>query len=414
MANSETVIVIGAGIVGVCTAIWLQRAGFKVTLVDREGVASGTPFGNAGVLASSTCVPVTMPGIVKKAPFMLFDKDQPLFLRWSYLLKAAPFLVRYLSYSRVREVERISAGIASLMHDSADQHFAVAKGTGAERYLKATDYVHLFKDKASFEADAAGWKLRRDNGFTYEELGSEALAEYDPALAGKFGFAVRCPDHGQITDPGKYTEALAEHFVDEGGKLEIATVTDFVVQNGSAVGISTDKGKMDAAHFVITSGVWSDKLCAKLGLKVPMESERGYHLEFTNPNISLRSPVMVTSGKFAVNSMEGRLRCAGIVEFGGVNAPPSKAPFEFLKRHVHALFPELEYDALNEWMGHRPSTADSLPLIGPLKQIPNVWAGFGHQHLGLTGGPKTGRWLAQMMSGESPNTNLEPYQPNRF
>lgn len=157
-----------------------------------------------------------------------------------------------------------------------------------------------------------------------------------------------------------------------------------------------------------------DTLAKKLGLKVPLETERGYHLEFVNPNIKLRSPVMVAAGKFGMNSMDGRLRCAGIVELGGLDAPPSRAPFELLKRQVHALFPELEYDEIREWMGHRPSTPDSLPLIGAFEDVPNVWAGFGHQHLGLTGGPKTGRWLAQLIAGENLNEDLSAYRTNRF
>ncbi|MEM7290881.1 MAG: FAD-binding oxidoreductase, partial [Pseudomonadota bacterium] len=131
-------------------------------------------------------------------------------------------------------------------------------------------------------------------------------------------------------------------------------------------------------------------------------------------NINLRSNVMVSARKFAMNSMEGRLRCAGVVEFGGLKAGPSTAPVELLIRNAKEIFPELEYDAINQWLGHRPSTTDSLPVIGAFDKVPNVWAGFGHQHLGLTGGPKTGRWLAQMITGETPNVDMSVYSPQRF
>ena len=123
---------------------------------------------------------------------------------------------------------------------------------------------------------------------------------------------------------------------------------------------------------------------------------------------------MVASGKYVMTPMEGRLRCAGIVEFGGLEGKPSRAPFDLLKRQTLSLIPELEYDRIDEWMGHRPSTSDSLPLIGNVESASNVWTGFGHQHIGLSGGPKTGRWLAQLITGQKPNVDLAPFAPNRF
>jgi len=206
-----------------------------------------------------------------------------------------------------------------------------------------------------------------------------------------------------------------KYFKTKGGQVLIGEVVDIPRSDHKAKTIEfADGERVNVDHIVITSGAWSTKLTKKLGLNIPLESERGYHLEFVNANIELKSPLMVAAGKFGVNSMDGRLRCAGIVEFGGLEAEPSRAPFELLMKHVRDIFPELEYDEVKEWMGHRPSTPDSLPLIGALDGVENVWAGFGHQHLGLTGGPKTGRWLAQMISGEKPNEDLSAFDPNRF
>ncbi|MDJ0612509.1 MAG: FAD-dependent oxidoreductase [Rhizobiaceae bacterium] len=414
MSKVDHTIVIGAGIVGVSTALWLQRSGVRVTLVDREGFAAGTSYGNAGVLAASAVVPVTVPGLLKKAPGMLFSGNEPLFLRWSYLPQLLPFLFKYLSYANADDVKRIGKGLAEVMYDTVDQHMALAKGTPAERFIRAGDYVHAYDNKHGFEKDAFAWRQRRDLGFEDEELDQDALANYDPELAGKFGYAVRCPNHGQITDPGEYVGALGGVFLDQGGQLVVADVTNITTENGIAKAVETSEGQIEADQVVITSGAWSSMLCAKLGAKIPMEAERGYHVEFVNANVSLRSNTMVSSKKFAMNSMDGRLRCAGIVEFGGLDAGPSKAPIELLKRNAHEIFPNLEYDSTREWLGHRPSTPDSLPVIGALKNASNVWAGFGHQHLGLTGGPKTGRWLAQLITGEKPNVDMTPYAPDRF
>lgn len=412
--KTNHVAVVGAGIVGVATAIWLQRAGFEVTLVDREGPASGTSYGNAGILAASAVVPVTEPGILKKAPRMLLNPNEPLFLRWSYLPKLLPFLIKYLSKANLRDMEEIAGGLATMMHDTADQHLALAKGTPAEKFIKTGDYLFVYHDQKGYEKDKLAWDVRRRKGITFEELDTAALEAYQPALAGKFGFGVRCPDHGQIKDPGEYTKALAMHFEQSGGKILIDNVSDIRVENGHAIGVELSGGLLEAENIVVTMGAWSGKLAERLGTKIPLEAERGYHVEFVGSDVDLSCPVMVTPKKFAMTSMNGRLRCAGIVEFGGLEAAPSRAPFELIKRNVLQIFPDMKYQRIDEWMGPRPSTPDSLPMVGAFHNVPNVWAGFGHQHLGLTGGPKTGRWLAQLIKGEPLNIDMAPYSPDRF
>ncbi len=410
----EKIVVLGAGIVGVSTAIWLQRSGFRVTLIDREGPAAGTSYGNAGILAAAAVVPVTVPGLLKKAPGMLFNPDEPLFLRWSYLPRLLPFLISYLGNANHKDMDRIASGLADMMHDTADQHVALAKGTPAEKFLDTGDYLFVYDNEKSYKKDSLAWETRRKFGVEFEVLGGSELSDYQPAIAGKFGFGVRCLNHGQIRDPGEYTKALAEHFETNGGEILISDALDIRVENDQAVGVETADGAVDADHVVLTMGAWSGKLASKLGAKIPLESERGYHVEFVGADVSLSCPVMIVAKKFAMTSMNGRLRCAGIVEFGGLDAEPSRAPFELIKRNAKEIFPDLKYERVDEWMGHRPSTPDSLPLVGAFKNVSNVWAGFGHQHLGLTGAPKTGRWLAQLISGEKPNVDLSQYSPDRF
>jgi D-amino-acid dehydrogenase len=408
------VAIIGAGIVGVSTAIWLQRAGHSVTIIDSRGAAGGTSYGNAGVLASAAIVPVTVPGLLKKAPKMLFDKNSPLFLRWSYLPKLLPFLIKYLGHGNVTDVNRIADGLALMLRDSADQHVAVAKGTDAEKFITVGDYVFGYADRAAYEADAFAWDIRRAREYQFEEMDAARFAEFDPAMAERFGFGVRCSEHGHISDPGAYVKALASHVEKQGGVFLKAEATDLNKTDGEVVGVMTSTGNVEADDVVLATGVWSAPLVEKLGITVPLEAERGYHIEFVNPSIKPKAPVMVASGKYVMTPMEGRLRCAGIVEFGGLTEERSRAPFELLKRQTLALLPELKYDRIDEWMGFRPSTTDSLPLIGASERYPNVWTGFGHQHIGLTAGPKTGRWLAQMIDGQKPNTDLAAFSPARF
>ena len=409
-AKIKHVAIIGSGIVGVSAAIWLQREGLNVTLIDRHGPAAGASYGNAGVLAASSIVPVPVPGLIPKLPRMLANPEEPLFLRWHHVPKALPFLWRYLRNASPEAVSRISRSLELLLHDAANQHHALAEGTGAAQFLVQGDYLYGYSDKQAYDSQTFAWEIRRRNGYDFDELNAEQIADYDPALAGRFGFAVRCPDHGHITDPEAYVSALSNHVRQQGGQF-ITTEIRRILPNGL---METGNGILHMDAVIIAAGVWSGKLMRDLGMNVAMESERGYHIEFVDPSVILRSPVMVSSGKFALTSMRGRLRCAGIVEFGGLRAPPSQSPHDLLIRQTLRLFPHMSYERVNSWMGHRPSTVDSLPVIGQVSKEGNIWAAFGHQHVGLTGGPKTGRWLAQLMTGSPVNADLSPFSPSRF
>lgn len=413
-ADRKTVAVIGAGIVGVATAIWLQREGHDVLLVDRKGPAEGASHGNGGVLAAAAIVPVTVPGLLARAPRMLLDPNQPLFLRWSYLPRLAPWLVRYLRHADAASARRRAAALAPVIGDSLADHQALAEGTGAERWIVPSDYLFLYADRAAFGADAFGWSVRKENGLVWDVLDAPEVRGYDPVWGPGIGLAVRLGNHGRIADPGRYVRDLAAHAVRRGARLLIGEVTDIARENGRVTGLRLGGDTVPCDAAVIATGVWSGPLARKLGIEVPLESERGYHLELWEPSVMPRSPAMVASGKFVVTPMEGRLRLAGVVEYGGLDAPPSRAPFALLERGIRAAIPGLSWARTSEWMGHRPVIADSIPVIGEAPGVRGAFLGFGHDHVGLTGGPKTGRILAQLVSGRRPNIDLAPYSPARF
>ena len=411
---SKTIAVIGAGIVGVSTAIWAMRDGHKVILIDREGPASGTSYGNGGVLASCSVVPVSMPGLMRKAPGMLLDPNQPLFMKWGYLPKLLPYLFKYLSHANAEDARKRAEAMAPIIGDSLNDHLALASGTGAERYIVPADYLYLYRDRAHYAGDALGFSLRRDLGFAWEELEGTAFQDYDPIFSPEIGFAARFGDHGIVADPGAYVKALAAHAEREGMRSVIAEVTDIVREGGRVTGVRAGGETIACDAAVLATGVWSGPLAKTLGVKVPLESERGYHLELWEPNMMPRSAVMVASGKFVITPMEGRIRLAGIVEFGGLKAAPSRAPFALLEQNVRAAIPGLTWKRTQEWMGHRPAMADSTPMIGEVPGAAGAYLGFGHDHVGLTGGPKTGRLLAQLISGKQPNIDMSPYAPARY
>lgn len=411
---NKKVIIVGAGIIGVSTAVWLQRLGHEVVLVDRAGPGEGTSHGNGGVLASAAIVPVTGPGLLWKAPFMLFNRDQPLFLKWRYLPKLLPWLVKYLKHNNEADTRRIAKALAPIIADSLEDHQALAKGTNAERYIVPGDYIYVYHSRRDFEKEALSWDIRKDNGFVWEEIGHEALQKIAPAISNEFQFAISLPGHGRISDPGAHVKALAEHVIDEGGKLLIGAVDDFIVEDGKVGGVTIDGVTHETDAVVIATGVWSVPLMKKLGIDVPLESERGYHIELINPSSMPFAPLMISSGKFVITPMEGRIRCAGVLEFGGLELEASKAPFDLLERHFRKAFPQITWEKTETWMGHRPAPSDSIPIIGEISTAKGVFAGFGHHHVGLTGGPKTGRLLAQMINGDKPNLDLASYSPMRF
>ncbi len=412
--QKKTIAIVGAGIVGVSTAIWLQRDGHDVILIDKAGPAEGASHGNGGVLASCAVVPVTTPGLLGKAPKMLMDPDQPLFLKWSYLPKLAPWLIKYLKNANADDTRRIASALTPIIGDSVADHLALSEGTGAEKWVHPGDYLYVYNDRAHFQSDAFGWEVRRQNGFEWEELEGAVFKAFDPIFSDALGFAVKMGNHGRITDPGRYVKGLAQHVESRGGRFIKAEVEDVVRDNGQVTGVRAGGDTIACDAVVIATGVWSKPLAQKLGINVPLEAERGYHLELWEPSVMPKTPVMIASGKFVATPMDGRLRLAGVVEFGGIDAPPSRAPYALLKKNVLAALPGISWRKEVEWMGHRPAPADSIPVIGEVPGITGAYLGFGHHHVGLTGGPKTGRLLAQMISGRTPNTDMSVYAPSRY
>lgn len=409
---SKTVAVIGAGIVGVSSAISLQREGHNVILIDKAGPAEGASYGNAGVLASCAVVPVTGPGLIQKAPRMALDPNQPLFVRWGYLPRMLPWLFKYLSHANAADTRRIAKALVGIVGDSLVDHQALSAGTGAERFVVPSDYFYLYKDRAAYLADSFAWEVRAANGFEWETLETEALRAADPFFSQ--GFGVRMEDHGRISDPGEYVKTLAAHVMAQGGRFVKAPVEAIVEEGGHVTGVRAGGDVIPCDACVLAVGVWSGPLAQALGVHVPLESERGYHIELWEPSYMPKTPVMVASGKFVMTPMEGRLRLAGMVELGGLQAPPDPAAFDLLLRNAKAALPGLTWARTEQWMGHRPAPSDSIPVIGESPRLKGAFMGFGHHHVGLTGGPKTGRLLAQMISGKTPNQDMTPYSPKRF
>ena len=409
-------LVVGAGIVGISSALRLQQRGVNTTVVDFRPPGEGTSYGNAGVLATGSILPVTVPGLLRKVPGMLADPLGPLYLRWRYLPQMAGWLPQYLAHCQADKVRHIVKHLAPLTANSLDEHQLLARGTGAEKHIQPMGYAFAFKEKRHYENDTFAWGLREEHGIEWEVFEGAAVREIEPALSNDYQCLVLMRhQHGTIDGPGDYVKALAQAFVQAGGIIEQAQVTQLLVSEGAITGAACEDGRIfNTSQIIVACGAWSARLLDTVGIQIPLESERGYHVELLNASVRPNNAVMITDGKFVATPMTDRLRIAGLVEFAGLEAPPSEKPTQTLLTRAKRIFPTMTYQEHVVWMGHRPALADSLPIIGDTSKIQGLYLAFGHHHVGLTSGPRTGRWVADLVIGDRPNADLRPYSLDRF
>ena len=406
------IIVIGAGIMGVCVAENLRRAGQKVVLIDKvlPGDQHQASYGNAGILAQSAIVPVSAPGIISQIPSMILNPGSPLFLKWRYLPQLMPWLIKFLMNSSEAKVREISSALDVLIADSVEQHISLSKGTPAEKFIREGDWTYYYRDKEAMKKDLFAIRLRKANNIKFEIFENEDLWKKDPFLSRNYKVGVSYLQHGWISDPGGYVSCLANYFLDNGGSFlsgEVSAIEKnrILLTNGSSL-----SGK----KIVVACGAWSKRILKGIKVEIPLESERGYHIYLKEPSFMPSGPRLVVENKFGISPMKGGLRVAGLVEFGGLDLGASKHPFRYLKHYIKKVFPDLTWSSETIWMGHRPTLSDSLPMIGRLKDNPHIICAFGGQHVGLTMAPKVGKIIADISADRRLNYDIDPFSPDRF
>lgn len=411
--TTQSIIVIGSGIIGVNSALRLQRAGHTVTLFDRSPPGTATSSGNAGIFAGYGVVPLSMPGIAAKVPGMLLDPHGPLSIRRSHLLPMIPWLWKFWRASRPDTVRHISAALKPLVRTSLTAYQALSKGTKAQRYVNAAPVLCVYANRAGYEADHAAWALRREHGLEWSLLEGQQVQDTEPALSTQFGFAASIQGCGFTTDPKALTRALFDVFIEEGGSF-VQTEVQSLNHEGSRPGVTSAGVVHHADHVVIACGPWSGYFASQLGEAVPLQQERGYHITLSNyQGQTPRLPVMSPGFKVIATPMEPGLRIAGMVEFGGF-APPDESRAQSLRHHLQELYPGLSGGTASSWMGHRPTLPDSLPVISASTRHPKILYAFGHHHLGLTTAPATAELVTAMVNGAQTPFDPSPYSIKRF
>jgi D-amino-acid dehydrogenase len=410
----SNIAVIGAGIVGVSAALHLQRDGHTVTVIDERNPGEGTSKGNAAVLAVDSCAPVATPGVLWDVPKYLADPLGPLAIRWAYLPKIAPWLLRFIAASNPKRVEEISIALASILAKATDVHRDFARAIGEASMLRETGWLGVFESDKKFESYQWDLDLQKRRGVDYQILKQEEIRQFEPALQPIFRHAVYYPQNSYVADNFRLVRELASLFAKNGGSIVKAKVTGFGFGPNGPNAVQTPDKSIACDSVVVAAGAWSKKLTAMLGHKVPLDTERGYHVTLPKAQKMPRMPLYSGDHSFAVTPLEIGLRFAGTVELGGLEAPPNYDRAQILMKHGRRMFGDLNEEGRSDWMGFRPSMPDSLPVISRGKRHANTYFAYGHGHVGLTLGPVTGKFIADLVAGRDSGVDLTPFRIDRF
>lgn len=408
-------IVLGAGIVGVCVAIHLQRRGRSVLLVDRREPGRETSYGNAGIIQREAVRPRAFP----REPGELFRIAARRGLDTRYdpttLPALAAPLFRYWWNSAPARYRRIVAEYETLIARAITEHAELIAGARAERLIEKQGFLLLFRSEHRRDAtfrDAAG--DRRDFGVNSTELDGPALARLEPGLRLPLAGALHWTDPWTVRDPGSLVSAYADLFKRLGGTIAIGDATT-LGNAGSGWRVTTAAGPQSAAEVVLALGPWAAEATRRLGYRLPLFVKRGYHREYAAmPDGSLNRPVLDVEMGYLLAPMQRGIRLTTGAEFARLDGPGNQTQIdgaEAVARQLLHLGDRLDAEP---WLGARPATPDMKPIIGRAPNHRNLWFAFGHAHQGLTLGPVTGRLLAELMTGETPVVDMTPFAPDRF
>lgn len=423
IASQAKVVVIGAGIVGLTTALQLQRAGLSVELLDAQGPGSGCSRGNAGHFATEQVFPLASIAVLRQLPAMLLDPTGPLRLRAGYFFKALPWLLRFVANVRPGRQQALQSALTALNAQALPAWQRLLPQAEASDFVQFRGAL-LVSEQPGLINLAQTFRQYQDAGISVNWLEQSALQTREPALSTQVKGAIEFPEVAHTTDPYALCLRLYQQFVALGGRFRQQQVQRIRPCNsGYQLELLPEPNipqsgpgqlTLQAGKLVICAGAASHQLCADLGYQVPLEAERGYHL--MTQSRPLQSPVSSLERKFIMTPMQHGLRLAGTVEFAGLNSAPDYRRASVLLQHANQLLaePTSANPALEPWAGNRPSLPDSLPVLGAAPRHAGVYLNFGHQHLGLTWAALTAEITSALLLGQTPGLDLSPYRIDRF
>ena len=410
----QDIIVIGAGIIGISSALALQARGRQVLVLDRQAETPRASEMNAGAFAFTDIVPLATPGIMRKAPKWLLDPLGPLSIPPAYALKIAPWMLRFWRASRPDRYQASVTAQTALMGLSQEALSRQVKDTDAGDLIQAEGQLQLYEGEKEYRASLPGWELRRRHGIRFELLESpEAIAAFQPGLDRRFTHAAFTPDWTNTCDPARWLRHLTSVFLQRGGRIEQADVTGLKPETGF-VCIEAAGSSWSAGQVVVASGAWSHHLARTVGDRIPLETERGYNTTLPEGAFDLKTHLTFSGHGFVVTRINGGVRIGGAVELGGLTLPPNYRRAEILLEKAKRFLPGLKTEGGRQWMGFRPSMPDSLPVIDRSPQDERIVYAFGHGHLGLTQSAGTAELVAGLVSGARNPIDMAAFSARRF
>lgn len=405
--------IVGGGLMGCATALHLLEQGHTVTILERDAGGLPASVGNAGILAVPEIDPLARPDMLFSVPKWLLDPLGPLTLRWQDLPALTPWLIRFLLSARPGKVANSRAAMLYLMKTAEADHVRLGSFAGISGHMRDTGALTIFDSAATrdrvFAHEAENARLI---GCNVEKLEAEEARRRVPALQGAFAGAVFSDGYKTFDYPLTFLRRLQAALRERAAFLD-ATVSS-VAQSESGITVRTEGGgEFLFDRLAITAGVWSRRFVADLGLKVLLETERGYNTTFMNPSTTLEMPVFFSEHGFVATPFENALRIGGAVELAAPDAPANYKRAAAMRKKMRRYVPDLQEEGGTEWMGRRPSTPDTLPVISLHPRDPRIAFAFGHGHLGLTLSATTGRHVARLLAGDGESA-LAPFSIARF
>lgn len=407
-------VIVGAGIVGICTAIRLAEQGAAVTVLDRTGICEETSSGNAAALAFSDVLPLAQKGMIRNLPGWLTDPLGPLSIPPSYMPRLAPWLFRFWRAGRASVFEPALAAQAGLMKLAEAEWMALMDASGTRSMLREDGSLELYESEAEFAAGLPGWAARKRFGIEFRHVGGTDLSALQPGLSAQFVKGTFVPGWKTVADPKLLGKALWSHAETLGVHFRQGEVTSVEAGPAGARVTLRDGASVAASRLIIAAGAWSHRLAAQLGDRIPLETERGYNTTLPPGAFDVRRQLIFSGHGFVVTPLETGLRIGGAVELAGLDAPPNYARSKAMLEKAKRFLPGLRSDGGREWMGYRPSLPDSLPVIGRAARSSHVLYAFGHGHLGLTQAAATARLIADLAAGRPTAIDRSPFSPLRF
>tara|TARA_Y100000590_G_scaffold308685_1_gene348506 strand:+ start:227 stop:1456 length:1230 start_codon:yes stop_codon:yes gene_type:complete len=404
--------VIGAGIVGVCIAYFLNKNGHKVTIFDENKPGTQTSFGNAGIFANHDCVFANSPNLWKDLPSLIFKKDGYVTFDWIYVLTHLPWMFKFLRNCTNTKVNHIAKSLSDFSFHAESAYDELFDEVDVSNYVVNKDSIYLYETEKDFQKGQYMNNLRKKNGVPFDIIDKEKISKLEPSLAPVYYNGVIYRDESYTKSSLKITQSIFNKFINNGGSFILKKIDSVFKKNNNLI-LKSNNQEFQTDKVIIAAGVWSNNLAKTIKDNFPLDTERGYHITFKSKKNLISRSIGWASAGFYMTPMEDGIRAAGTVEIAGLKKPMNKKRLELIEKTSRKILPQLG-EIKNYWMGFRPTLPDSLPVIGKSKKCEDVYYAFGHQHLGLSLGAVTGKVIQSLVEDKRSNINLEPFNPYRF